>query len=343
MADDTDAKPSLWQRFVAWLRRVFRRPIPPGRFETGRSKLVWRGMLRLAPFVSPRREYLLYVHAGYSRWRASPLLVLIHGCKQTPEDIAQGTRITELADRDQFLVLMPRQKKSANLWRCWNWFDTRTMAGDGEAAIVAAQVRQVQNSFSVDPQRIHVAGISSGGILTATLALTHPDIVKAAVVHSGGACGAASSALTAMKAMEEGTTADVLRIADGARKAAGREGVLVPLLAIHGEDDQTVASANANALVRQFLRFNDHPAVRDASGPVTELPPADETRRETSDPARTITTYDWRREGRLVVRYVSVAGLGHAWSGGNDALPYNDPRAPSALELWRRFASDVKA
>jgi poly(hydroxyalkanoate) depolymerase family esterase len=337
-----DKPPSLWQRLKEWLRRLFRRPVPPGRFEAG-SKLVWSGVLRSAPFVLPRRDYLVYVHAGYSRWRPSPMLVLCHGCKQTPEEIAAGTHIAAIADRERFLVLMPRQKKTANLWRCWNWFDKRTIAGDGETAIVAAQIHAVQKDYSVDPERIHVAGISAGGILAATLAITHPDVIRATVVHSGGPCGAASSAVTAMKAMKEGTQADVLRIADTARRNAGREGVLVPLLAIHGEEDETVAPANGVALVRQFLRYNDHPVARDATGPVTALPPADEMRREASDPARVITTYDWRRDGRLVVRYVSIAGLGHAWSGGDDAHPYNDPRPPSALELWLRFASDLKA
>ena len=45
--------------------------------------------------------------------------------------------------------------------------------------------------------------------------------------------------------------------------------------------------------------------------------------------------------GRLVVRYVEVAGLGHAWSGGDDAFAYNDPLPPPATEILARFAAEV--
>ena len=41
------------------------------------------------------------------------------------------------------MVLLPRQSRLANSERCWNWFDRRTIAGAGEAALVAAQIAEV--------------------------------------------------------------------------------------------------------------------------------------------------------------------------------------------------------
>ncbi len=127
-------------RLVAWLRRLFGRPEVPGRFESGK-RFAWGGRLASAPFLWPSREYLVYVPRNHVRWQRAPLLVLCHGCRQTPEDIARGTRIAALADERGMVVLLPRQSEDANPWRCWTWFDSRTAGGGGEAAIVAAQMK----------------------------------------------------------------------------------------------------------------------------------------------------------------------------------------------------------
>jgi poly(3-hydroxybutyrate) depolymerase len=50
---------------------------------------------------------------------------------------------------------------------------------------------------------------------------------------------------------------------------------------------------------------------------------------------------DWYRDGRLVVRHVDVTGLGHAWSGGDTALEYNDAAAPDATALVGGFIADA--
>jgi poly(hydroxyalkanoate) depolymerase family esterase len=237
-------------------------------------------------------------------------------------------------------VLLPRQKKTANAWRCWNWFDPAVARGLGEAAIVAAMIRSVRRRYRADRQRIVAVGISAGGALAATLGVRHPEIVRAIAVHSGLACGAASSAFNAIGVMQRGPDTDVEAIAARARSDA--EGSLsVPLLAIHGTMDSVVAPGNAVALVRQLLRLNGHPAVDAAMLLSGTLPPADAERSEWTAEHREVTTRDWRIDGRLVARHVGIAGLGHAWSGGDDALPFNDPAAPDATALIGTFLADA--
>jgi poly(3-hydroxybutyrate) depolymerase len=56
---------------------------------------------------------------------------------------------------------------------------------------------------------------------------------------------------------------------------------------------------------------------------------------------RVVRTREWSCDGRPLVRLVEVEGLGHAWSGGDAALPYNDAAAPDAtamLEAWLALA-----
>jgi poly(hydroxyalkanoate) depolymerase family esterase len=293
----------------------------------------------MLPWLWPRRDYLLYLPAGWSWWKRAPLLVLCHGCRQTPEEFAAGTGVAALADREGWLVLMPRQKEAANAWRCWNWFDDATAKGRGETAIVAAMIRSVRRWRRADPERVVVAGMSAGGALAAVLGLRDAGLVRAAVVHSGLACGAALSAFTAIGVMQRGPEADVESIA----AAAGEQRSLpspVPLLAIHGEADNVVASVNAVALVRQYLRFNAHPALPAPMIAASALPVAD-AERSSLVGGRTTTTREWRKGDRLVVRYVSVAGLGHAWSGGDDALPFNDAKGPDSTELIADFVRDA--
>jgi poly(3-hydroxybutyrate) depolymerase len=334
--------PSLWQRTKSWIARLLRRVVAPGRFESD-AKFAWHGWLAGMPLVWPRREYLVYVPRGWSRWRRAPLLVLCHACRQTPEEIAEATRMTALADRQGWLILLPRQKESANPWYCWNWFDRRTAEGKGEAAIVAAQIETVVRQYRADSRRVLVAGMSAGGALAAVLGVRHADIVHAAIVHSGLACGAAASPMTALGVMKGGPDADVERVAIDARRNASVDALPVPLLAIHGDDDDVVAPRNAMALVRQYLRLNGHPAVESPIVSDAIPPAADAESRETGPGGRTVTTRDWRIGKRLVARLVTIDRLGHAWSGGDPKFPYNDPQAPDATALIATFARDALA
>ena len=330
----------LWTRLRDFVARLFRREAAPGRFEKS-AKFAWHGWLASAPFVWPRRECLVYVPKGWSRWRRSPLLVLCHGCRQTPEEFAEATGIAAWADAGRWLVLLPRQKEEANPWRCWNWFDTRTVAGRGEAAIVEAQIESVASRYRADPHRVVVGGMSAGGALAAVMGVRSEGAVRAVVVHSGLACGAALSAMTALGVMKRGPETDVVALARAARLQAAHESLPVPLLAIHGEQDGIVAPRNAVALVRQYLALNGHPAVSAALAAEVALPDADRETRETTAEGRVVTTRDWNVGTRLVVRYVSIAGLDHAWSGGDDKLPFNDAAAPAAMTLIATFARDA--
>jgi poly(hydroxyalkanoate) depolymerase family esterase len=275
------------------------------------------------------------VPRGHSRWRRRPLLVLLHGCRQTPEEIASGTRISALADERDWLVLLPRQAKGANAWGCWNWFDERTAAGKGEAAIVAAQVRAVRRRYGAHPRRVFVAGMSSGACLAAVLGLRFPRLFAAVGLHSGVACGAASSPATALQTLATGADTDIVAIALEARQKTSPRALPLPVCIIHGERDHFVATRNADDLLRQFLAFNGYAPT--ALGAGAGLPPADSSATTTLPGGGTMTTDDYRLAGRLVAQLVRVSELGHAWSGGDGTFAYNDPRPPDATALLGAF------
>lgn len=324
----------LWERAKALLARIFRRAPPaPGRFETG-AKGSFRGFLGVAPWILPKRDYLVYLPRGHSNWRVSPMVVLIHGCKQTPEEIAGGTRIAQMADDLGCLVLLPRQRERANQWNCWNWFDGATARGWGEAAIVAAQIQHVRGLHRVDKRRVFVAGMSSGGALAAILGVRHPDLVAGTFIHSGIPCGAASSPLKALAAVSNGADTDVVEIGTSARVAADKSSLPVPLIVIQGTLDTAVPPLNAVELVRQYLALNGHAAAK--AERLTELPRPDHVGTATEG-GRLVTTSDWTSGASVIVRHVLVEGLGHAWSGGDEQYAYNDAHGPDATALLGGF------
>jgi len=328
----------VWSAAREWAARLFRRnPPEPGHFVAG-SKLSWRGWLAATLWLWPSREYLVYVPRGYGGWRRRPLLVLLHGCRQTPEDFAAGARIAALADSNGWLVLLPRQSAKANAWTCWNWFDKATSAGRGEAAIVAAQVRAVRRTYRVHPRRIFVAGMSAGGCLAAVLGLRYPALFAGVAVHSAVACGAASGPLAAMQVLAHGADTAVEAIAASARDVAPRRALPVPLLVVHGSDDHVVAMRNARQLVRQYLVFNGRLDAQ--ASDADELPPPDRQTSQPLAPERTATTIEYLDGARTLVRMVRVDGLGHAWSGGDPAFPYNDPQPPDATALLGAFVAE---
>ncbi len=327
---------NLWSRTKDLFARILRRKPPePGRFETG-SRSSLRGFVAVAPWIWPSREYTVYIPQGHSRWRRYPLVVLIHGCRQTWEDIAHATRITKLADEMGCVVLLPHQNPRANAWGCWNWFDRGTAAGRGEAAIVLAQMRAARRKYRIHPRRVYVAGLSSGAALASVLGVRKPATIAGVIAHSGIACGAASSPMAALDVLKKGADTDVVAIARDAH-GGNANAPRVPLLVIQGAADDVVAPVNAAELVRQYLALNGHPAADTGNRDDIPLP---DRREVTSADARNVTTSEWTVARRLVVRLVLVEGLAHAWSGGDGNLPYSDPRPPDATALLGAFVRE---
>ena len=276
-------------------------------------------------------QYGLYVPSGTPS-APLPLVVMLHGCKQSIDEFAEGTRMNLLADRFGFAVVYPEQSKHVHAHLCWHWYDASDTAGGAEARAVVSLVDALVAEHGFDGERVYVAGLSAGAGLTALLATHYPERFAAVAMHSGPAFGEARSGIAAMDVMRRGTRHDPIALVDEAVDVRGFPGM--PAVIIHGDADHVVAPANAEQLTAQFLRLN---GLVDAEGKLI----AGEEREERK---AGVVTRDYIRGGRRVVRMCRVQALGHAWSGGDDAVPFHSSKGPDASALiWEFFKYQRRA
>ncbi|HSD61210.1 MAG TPA: PHB depolymerase family esterase [Burkholderiales bacterium] len=308
---------------------------------TGGSYTSWKGFLFYAPMVWPSRDYKLYVPAGLPKDEPAPLVVMLHGCKQDPDAFAAGTRMNQLADRHGFRVLYPRQGALQNVEHCWNWFDAASQRGWGEAAIIAGMVEDVAKRNPVDRHRIYVAGLSAGGAMTSILASCRADLFAAAAVHSGVAYEAATNPWTALAALEDGGSTPPDEAGRDAWKCSGSAARAMPVIVFQGESDTRVRPVNAGRIVGAFAQMNDLADDGKDNDSVKAQPTS--ARAETVSGQRAYLVREYAYGGKTLIREYRVEGMGHAWSGGDEAQPYNDRLGPDASALiWEFFSQHTR-
>lgn len=268
------------------------------------------------------RAYKLYVPAR-ARSGPMPLVVMLHGCKQNPDDFAAGTRMNALAEQHGFLVAWPAQSRNANGSNCWNWFrPTDQTREGGEPEILAGIARDVIESEAVDPQRVFVAGLSAGAAMAVILGHTHPELFRAVGAHSGLAHGAAHDVGSAFAAMRGSSLFGARSMPAGT--PGTRPGSTVPTIVFHGDRDSTVAATNATAIVEQAVA---------AGAPLRQTVHA---RDSASGREFTRTVYA-DAAGRARVEHWLLHDAAHAWSGGDAAGSYTDATGPDASAEMIRF------
>jgi poly(hydroxyalkanoate) depolymerase family esterase len=264
------------------------------------------------------RDYKVYV-PSHTDGRKRPLLIMLHGCTQNPDDFAVGTGMNRLAEEHGFIAAYPGQSVSANQTACWNWFHVMNQMRDqGEPCIIAGITRSIMAAFDIDVERVYVAGLSAGGAMAAVMSTTYPELYAATGIHSGLAYGSATDMASAFAAMK---SAPVLaQRKSHATTAKGR----VRTIVFHGASDQMVHPSNAEVILAG--------ARAGLTGPVKE------TRQVGSAGGRAYTrTVIEDARGIPHVEYWAIEGLGHAWSGGSPEGSHTDQHGPDASREMLRF------
>ncbi|TCT19161.1 extracellular catalytic domain type 1 short-chain-length polyhydroxyalkanoate depolymerase [Thiobaca trueperi] len=272
------------------------------------------GQFLAGSFTNPAgtRAYKLYVPTAY-QGQPLPLVVMLHGCMQNPDDFAVGTRLNAIAEEQSCLVLYPAQSQSANGSKCWNWFNTvDQQRGQGEASLIAGMTQEVVTTYHIDPSRVYIAGLSAGGAMALIMGTTYPELYAAVGIHSGVPYAAANDLPSALAAMKGTATLDA-----NARQQA------VPIIVFHGDRDTTVHPRNSDLIMSQSVAS----------------PARAQTKTGLADDGHHAYTQRVHEDsdGRIVAEHWLVHGAGHAWSGGSQRGSFTDGKGPDASQEMMRF------
>lgn len=260
------------------------------------------------------RFYKLYVPAKRGSG-PRPLIVMLHGCTQSADDFAAGTRMNFAAEARGCFVVYPEQPQAANASKCWNWFRPGDQTREkGEPALIAGITRQVIEAHDIDQTRIYVAGLSAGGAAAAIMGEVYPDLYAAVGVHSGLACGSAHDVASAFTAMR-----------GGASHIKPRAPIpLKPTIVFHGDKDATVHPCNGAKVIARV------------TGGGEQLSPQT-VRRDLPTGHSFSHTVHRNASGLGVLELWELHGAGHSWSGGSPAGSFTSQHGPDASKEMLRF------
>lgn len=300
-------------------------------------------------------RYKLYIPSNYQPDSEFPLMVLLHGCDQNPNDFAAGTNMNELAEKENFLVLYPDMNHlfnptnpdSYNPFGCWNWFlDKNQHRGKGHPKLINGIIEEVKGSYSIDSGRVYAAGLSAGASLACILGVTYPDVFSGIGICAGLAYDAANVvfltdplAEAAKKSMQQGVT-DPYVCGNSAYSEMGEFKKKMPIIVFHGICDTIVHPINGQQVIIQWAQTNF--LVEGGSGR-TDVTPIEVQSNFINERSYTRHIYA-DGSGEALMELWMIDEMGHSWSGGSTDGSYTDPLGPNATEtIWNFFAKNQHA
>ena len=212
---------SATQRFIL-IAAILLAAIQPGAAADGQPA-ERKGLSRVTVVTAVRMPYLAITPANFRSQRRWPLILFLHGSEQRGNDLnllkVNGPPKYALNNPDFPFVVVAPQLALGKIW-------------DGDA--VAALAKQLIARFKIDPARIYLTGLSTGGYGTWSAALKHPERFAAVAPVSGGGN-------TVIPKHAEGAQLDALRS--------------LGVWAFHGGSDSVVDPSESQRMIGELQRI----------------------------------------------------------------------------------------
>lgn len=186
---------------------------------------------------------------------------------------------------------------------------------------------------NIDPNKVFVAGFSSGGAMASILGVAYPDVFSSIGVASGIEYKAAQNVLEAYLVMANGGP-DPVTIGKQAFLDMGERARAIRTIVFHGDSDSVVYPINGDQVAISNVVMNSLAEVPDLSrnpNITNNIVPG----------GREYTIYDYMARDKVYVRKVIVKNMEHAWSGGSKGSSYTDPLGPDATKMMVSFWLDI--
>jgi poly(hydroxyalkanoate) depolymerase family esterase len=224
-------------------------------------------------FGSNPGNLTMYRHVPAGLPAGRPVVVALHGCTQNAIGYGTGSGWLRLADQFKFTVVLPEQKSTNNMSKCFNWFERAdTTRGQGEAESIAQMVRRALADTGAT--KVYVTGLSAGGAMTAAMLATYPEMFAGGGIVAGLAYRCAANMIEAFSCMYPGKNLSPAQLGDAVRAASPQTGPWPTVSIWQGTADYTVAPSNANELVEQWTNVHGIPATPTSTDIVAGYPHA---------------------------------------------------------------------
>jgi len=248
------------------------------------------------------------------------LMIALHGCSMDAADAKNGYNWETSADMYGMVVVAPSAPNGGVIAGCWDYYgntsQTRTNRHN-DNLIGLVDTMLANSSLNIDPAQVYISGLSSGGGQTITMGCVAPDVFAGLGINAGPAPGTSSGQIGSVA----GTTASQVNTCTGWAGSNAADFDTQITSVVHGASDYTVATGYGQRdfdIMASIYGVSQDAGTNSIAGGGTEI---------------TAT-----KDGKEVVSYISVAGMGHAWPAGEgpgcNYCDTNKVNYPEFLSDW---------
>lgn len=268
---------------------------------------------------------------------ARPLVVLLHGCKQTASEIALLTRMENFSETKEFFLLLPEQSTFKNSDRCWNWYSPSNQSATdkfSETALIKDMIDTTIAKYKVDKKNVYIMGLSAGAAQAFNMIAVYPELFSGALLHSGVPYKAAKTVTSAQQVILDADS-DTTQLAKSLSSQWGKSNLkLKNLMIVHGDEDTRVTPLSSENIVDQVLLAMD---MMDDKKVNNSALCSSQSYRYIGTRNKYGYDHDSYEFGDLTVHHYKVQKLEHKWSGGLSARPYADTRGPNVTSEFLKL------
>jgi polyhydroxybutyrate depolymerase len=134
------------------------------------------------------RTYLVHVAPSYESGKDVPLVLVLHGATQSPENIESMSGMSSLANQLGFIAVYPRGTGRIADIPTWNSGNCCGYAQENnidDVGFIHALIEKLEADYSIDRKRIFATGISNGAMMSFRLGCEMSDTFAAVAPVEG--------------------------------------------------------------------------------------------------------------------------------------------------------------